>query len=165
MSRALRAGHSTGSSIEVIALQSPEPLAGEFAACFQQQKFGMPFRDAIVAMGERIPSEDLHFFITAILVQKETGGDLIDILDRSARLIRERLKIQGEIRTYTAQGRLTGYILSALPIVMLVALNVITPGYSDVLFHDQLGEILLGGGALLILIGSFIIGRIVDIKV
>jgi tight adherence protein B len=165
MSRALRAGHSMSSSIEVIAQQSPEPLSSEFESCFQQQKFGIPFRDSMLAMGERIPSDDLHFFITAILVQKETGGDLTDILDRTTRLIRERIRIKGEIKTHTAQGRLTGWILSLMPVGMLVLMNVITPGYSHLLFHNWLGQRLLIAGAVLILIGGLIIRKIVDIKV
>lgn len=165
MARALRAGHSMGSSIEVIAQQSPEPLASEFESCFQQQKFGIPFRDALLAMGERVPSDDLQFLITAVLVQKETGGDLTEILDRTTHLIRERVRIQGEIRTYTAQGRLTGWILGLMPIFMLLILNVITPGYSDVLFHNPMGQKLLTAGGVFILIGGLIIRKIVDIKV
>jgi len=165
MSRALRAGHSTGSSIEVIAQQSPEPLASEFDTCFQQQKFGIPFRDALLAMGARVPSDDLQFLITAVLVQKETGGDLTDILDRTTLVIRDRMRIQGEVRTRTAQGRMTGWILSALPIVLLVIINVITPGYSHILFYDPLGQKMIAAGVVLIAIGAFIISRIVDIKV
>jgi len=165
MSRALRAGHSMSSSIEVIAQQSPQPLSSEFEACFQQQKFGIPFRESMLAMGERIPSDDLHFFITAVLVQKETGGDLTDILDRTTRLIRERIRIKGEIKTHTAQGRLTGWILALMPIGMLLMMNVITPGYSDLLFHNWMGQRLLIAGAVLILIGGLIIRKIVNIKV
>jgi tight adherence protein B len=165
MSRALRAGHSLTSSIEVIAVQSPQPLGAEFALCFQQQKFGVPFREAILAVGERVPSDDLQFFITAMLVQKETGGDLTDILDRTTRLIRERLRIQGEIMTHTAQGRLTGWILSLMPIGMLLLLNLITPGYSDLLFHHPLGQKLLMVSGVMIMIGAYIISRIVDIQV
>jgi tight adherence protein B len=165
MARALRAGHSMASSIEVIAQQSPEPLASEFEICFQQQKFGIPFRDALLAMGERVPSDDLQFLITAVLVQKETGGDLTDILDRTTAVIRDRIRIHGEISTRTASGRLTGWILSALPIILLILINIITPGYSTVLFHDELGKDLLMGGAALIVVGAFIISKIVDIQV
>jgi tight adherence protein B len=165
MSRALRAGHSMASSIEVIAEQSPEPLAGEFARCFQQQKFGIPFRDVLLAMGERVPSDDLQFLITAVLIQKETGGDLTDILDRTTAVIRERVRIAGEVRTKTAQGRMTGWILSLLPVILLVIINVINPGYSHILFYDPLGQKLLAAAGIMILIGAFIIGRIVDIKV
>ena len=165
MARALRAGHSLSSSIEVIAVQSPEPLGGEFALCFQQQKYGVPFREAIFAVGERVPSDDLQFFITAMLVQKETGGDLTEILDRTTRLIRERIRIQGEIMTHTAQGRLTGWILSLMPVGMLVLLNLLSPGYSHPLFHTPIGQKLLIASGVAILIGGYIISRIVDIKV
>jgi len=165
MARALRAGHSMASSIEIIAEQSPKPLNSEFAICFQQQKFGIPLRDALLEMGERVPSRDLHFLITAVLVQKETGGDLTEILDRTTVVIRERVRIEGEIRTYTAQGRLTGWILSCLPVAMLMLINVITPGYSHILFSDALGQKLLYAGATCIGIGALIIRKIVDIKV
>lgn len=165
MARALRAGHSMASSIEIIAEQSPEPLAGEFGLCFQQQKFGIPFRDALIAMTQRMPSNDLNFLVTAVLIQKETGGDLTDILDRTTHVIRERVRIAGEVRTYTAQGRLTGWILSGMPIAMMVLINFLTPGYSRPLFHDPIGHLLVGAGVVLILIGGLIIRKIVDIKV
>jgi len=165
LARALRAGHSMPAAIEIIAEQSPQVLAGEFAACFQEQKFGIPLRDALLAMGERVPSRDLQFLITAVLVQKETGGDLTEILDRTTRVIRERVRIQGEVRTYTAQGRLTGWILGLLPVIMLALINIVTPGYTRVLFHDPLGQKLLYAGGVLILMGGFFISRIVDIKV
>ncbi len=165
MARALRAGHSMSSSIEIVAEQSAEPLASEFAIVFQQQKFGIPFRDAILQLGDRVPSKDLHFLITAILVQKETGGDLTEILDRTTDVIRDRVRIEGEIRTHTAQGRLTGWILSGLPLIMLGVISIINPGYSHVLFSDPIGQKLLYGGSTMILLGGFIISRIVNIQV
>jgi tight adherence protein B len=165
MARALLAGHSMGSSIEMIAEQSPEPLAFEFVQVFQQQRLGLHFRDALLQMGERVPSRDLQFLITAILVQKETGGDLTEILARASYVIRERVRIEGEVSTHTAQGRLTGWILSALPIVMLTLLNLVSPGYSKVLFSDPMGRELLYAGAILILVGALIIRKIVDVQV
>lgn len=165
MARALRAGHSTGSSIEIIAEQTREPIAGEFGRCFQRQKFGIPFRDALLELGERVPSKDLHFLITAILVQKETGGDLTQILDRTTSVIRERIRIEGEVRGYTAQGRLTGWILAGFPLVMLLLINVFSPGYTHILFVDPLGQKLIYAGVGLMATGAFIITRIVDIKV
>ncbi|MHB1699036.1 MAG: type II secretion system F family protein [Acidobacteriaceae bacterium] len=165
MARALRAGHSMSSAVEIVAEQSAEPLASEFAIVFQQQKFGIPFRDAILQLGERMPTKDLHFLITAILVQRETGGDLTEILDRTTRVIRERIRIEGEIQTYTAQGRLTGWILGALPVAMLGIINLITPGYSHVLFYDPLGQKLLYAGCALIITGGLIIRKIVNIEV
>jgi tight adherence protein B len=165
MARSLRAGHSMNSSIELIAEQSPEPLASEFIQVYQQQRLGLQFRDALLQMGTRTPSRDLQFLITAILVQKETGGDLTEILDRTAHVIRDRIRIEGEVRTHTAQGRLTGWILGLLPIILLVMINIASPGYSSVLFHDPTGQKLLYAGGILILLGGLIIRKIVDVKV
>jgi tight adherence protein B len=165
MSRCLVAGHSMGSSIEMIGQQAPEPLAFEFVQVYQQQRLGLQFRDALLQMGTRVPSRDLQFFITAILVQKETGGDLTEILSRTSHVIRERVRIEGEVRTRTAQGRLTGWILGCLPIVMLVLINIISPGYSHVLFHDPIGKDLMYAGATMIAIGALIIRKIVNINV
>ncbi len=165
MARALRAGHAMGSSIEMVADQTPEPLAFEFVQVYQQQRLGLQFRDALLQMGDRVPSRDLQFLITAILVQKETGGDLTEILDRAAYVIRERIRIEGEVRTHTAQGRLTGWILGLLPIIMLTLINIVSPGYSTVLFHDPVGQELLYAGGTLIVIGAFIIRKIVDVQV
>jgi tight adherence protein B len=165
LARALRAGHSMNSSIEMIAEQSPEPLASEFVQVFKQQKLGVHFRDALLQMGTRIPSKDLQFLITAILVQKETGGDLTEILDRTAHVIRERIRIAGEVRVRTAQGRLTGWILGLLPVIMLVLLNIVSPGYSTILFHDPIGQKLLYASGTLIVLGALIIRKIVNIQV
>ena len=165
LSRSLRAGHSIGAAIEMVAEQSPEPLGSEFGRVFQQQRFGLRFRDALLEMADRIPSSDLHFVVTAILVQRETGGDLTEILDRTTHVIRERVRIQGEVQTYTAQGRLTGWILSLLPVILLVLINLMSPGYSSLLFTDPTGQKLLYVGGGLICVGAFIISRIVDIKV
>ena len=165
MARALRAGHSLSSAIEVLAEQAGEAVAVEFAAVFRQQNFGLPLRDALLQMAERIPSKDLRFLVTAMLVQKETGGNLTEILDRTTHVIRERLRIEGDIRVHTAQGRLTGWILTLLPVVMLFLLNLINPGYSHVLLHDPVGHKLLYASAGLLLMGSFVISRIVDIQV
>ena len=165
MARSLRAGHSVGAALEMVAEQSPEPIGSEFARVFQQQRFGLRFRDALLEMADRVPSADLHFLVTAILVQRETGGDLTEILDRTTHVIRERVRIEGEVQTYTAQGRLTGWILSLLPIVLLALINLISPGYSRMLFTDPTGQKMLYVGGALIILGAFVISRIVDIKV
>jgi tight adherence protein B len=165
MARALRAGHSMSSAIEVIAEQSAQPVAGEFSQVYQQQKFGMRFRDALLQMADRIPSRDLQFLITAILVQKETGGDLTEILDRTSHVIRERVRIEGEVRTHTAQGRLTGWILGLLPVIMLALINIVSPGYSSLLFHDPAGQKMLYAGGTLIIIGGLVIRKVVDVEV
>jgi tight adherence protein B len=165
MARALRAGRSVASAIEVIAEQGQEPVASEFAHVFKEQNFGLPFRESLMNMSRRIPSQDLQFLITAMLVQKETGGNLIDILDRTTHVIRERIRIHGEIRVKTAQGRLTGWILSLLPIVMGVLINFVNPGFEKPLFYDPVGKIMLYCGAGMLVLGGLIIRKIVDIEV
>lgn len=162
MSRALRAGHSMAASINVIAEQGQEPVRSEFSEVFKQQNFGLPLRDALEQMLERVPSQDLRVMVTGILVQKETGGNLAEILDRTSQTIRERLKIQGEIRTHTAQGRMTGWILCALPVVMLIVINFLNPGYSKVLIDTPTGRMLSYVGVALLVIGGFIIRQIVN---
>ena len=165
MGRSLRAGHSVQQALEIIALESKGPLAEEFRKLHQEQKFGVPLKEALRALAARIPSNDLQFLVTAIIVQKETGGDLIEILDRTTHVIRDRLRVEREVKTYTAQGRLTGWILSALPVVLLALTSIITPAYSTVLFHDPTGQMLLLAAAGLIITGSFIIRRVVRVEV
>lgn len=162
MSRALRAGHSVTAAINVVAEQAAEPVRAEFSEVFKQQNFGLPLREAMGQMLERVPSQDLRVLVTAMLVQKETGGNLVEILDRTSHTIRERLRIQGEIRTHTAQGRLTGYILCALPIVMLVVINFINPGYSKVLTETPTGHMISYIGIGLLITGGLIIRQIIN---
>ena len=149
-------------SINVIAEQSAEPVRSEFSEVFKQQNFGLPLREAMQQMLDRVPSQDLRVLVTGILVQKETGGNLAEILDRTASTIRERLKIQGEIRTHTAQGRMTGYILCALPLVMLAVINFINPGYSKVLVDTSTGRMLAYLGVGLLVAGGLIIRQIIN---
>jgi tight adherence protein B len=162
MARALRAGHAMTAAINIVAEQSQEPVRSEFGEVFKQQNFGLPIRDAMSQMLDRIPSPDLRVVVTGILVQKETGGNLAEILDRTANTIRERLKIQGEIRTHTAQGRMTGWILCALPVVMLIVINFINPGYSDVLVDTPMGHMLAYVGIGLLATGGLIIRAIIN---
>ena len=162
MSRCLRAGHSMSSAIGIIAEQSAEPVKTEFAEIFKKQNFGLPMRDALMQLLDRIPSQDLRVLVTGILVQKDTGGNLVDILDRIVHVIRERIRIKGEIQTHTAQGRLTGWILCMLPVAMLGLINIINPGYSKVLFTEPVGQKLLGGGIFLLCVGGLIIRGIIN---
>jgi tight adherence protein B len=162
MARALRAGHSTSGSIEIITQGAPEPAASEFGEVFRQQNFGLPLRDALMQLLDRVPSQDLRVMVTAIVVQRETGGNLVEILDRTVFVIRERQRIHGEIRTQTAQGRMTGWILAALPVGMMVMINMINPGYSSILFHTKTGHMLLYAGAGLLTLGTVVINRIIN---
>jgi tight adherence protein B len=162
MVRALRAGYSIVAALNIAAEQSVEPAKTEFSEVYKKQNYGLPLRDAMLQMMERMPSTDLRVLVTGILVQKDTGGNLAELLERIAFVIRERVRIQSEIRIHTAQGRLTGWILSLLPPVMLVALNIVSPGYSTAMFTDPTGQLMLYGGVALLIIGSLLIRKIVN---
>lgn len=162
MSRSLRAGHSVVAAVGIVAEQAVAPVNFEFNEVFKKQNYGLPMREALMQLLDRVPSQDLRVLVTGMLVQKETGGNLAEILDRITFVIRERLRIHGEIRTHTAQGRLTGWILCMLPIVMLILINWINPGYSSVLFNDPTGQKLLGLGVGLLILGGLTIRQIIN---
>jgi tight adherence protein B len=165
MSRSLRAGHSLSAAIEIVAEEGMEPLRSEFARVHQKQVLGLPYRDALLQLGRRVPSTDLQVVITAMLVQKETGGNLVEILERTAAVLRDRLRIQGEVRIHTAQGRLTGAILCLLPVVMYGLINLANPGYTRVLIDDPVGRKMTYAGLGMIAVGALLIRKIVRIKV
>lgn len=165
LGRAVRAGHAFTTGLEMIGKESGEPLAGEFRATFEEQNFGLPLRDALLNLTERVPLVDVRFFVTALLIQKETGGNLAEILDGLARVIRDRFRIYREVRTKTAQGRLTAIILIALPPFMMFALWILNPHYMAVLFNDAMGPKILATAAIMQLIGSAIIWKIIHIEV
>jgi tight adherence protein B len=162
LARALRAGNSMVGAIGMLAENAQEPAATEFGEIFKQQNLGLPLRDAMLQLLDRIPSPDLRVLVTAILVQKDTGGNLAEILDRTVFVIRERQRIQGEIQVQTAQGRLTGWILSALPVVMLVLTNLVNPGYSRILLTDPMGRKMIYVSIGMLSIGTMIIRKIVN---
>jgi tight adherence protein B len=165
LGRAVRAGHSFTTGLEMIATELPEPVAGEFRTAFDEQNFGLPLRDALLNLAGRVPIIDVQFFITALLVQKETGGNLAEILDNLAHVVRDRFRILGEVRVRTAQGRLTAAILIAVPPFMIVALRALNPDYINLLFTDPWGPYMLGAAAILQVIGSIALWKIVDIEV
>jgi len=165
LGRAVRAGHAFTTGLEMVSKECAEPVAGEFRITFDEQNLGLPLRDALINMAGRVPSVDVRFFVTALLIQKETGGNLAELLDELARVIRERFRIHRDVRVKTAQGRLTAVILIGLPIGFLIILRIVNPGYVGVLFSDPLGPDILGIAALLQVIGAAIIWKIVHIKV
>lgn len=165
LSRSVRAGHSFSSGLEIVSTDLGEPVAGEFRTAFDEQRFGLPLRDALLGLCERVPLMDVRLFVIALLVQKETGGNLVEILDNLAHVIRERFRIAGEVRIRTAQGRLTAVILIALPLIMMLMLHVVDPDYLKLLFVDRLGQLMLITAALMQTIGAFIVWKIVKIKV
>jgi len=163
--RAVRAGHAFTTGLEMVSKEASEPVAGEFRTTFEEQNFGLPLRDALLHLAGRVPLVDVRLFVTALLVQKETGGNLAELLDELARLMRERFRICREIKVRTAQGRLTAGILIALPIFMLIVMDFLNPDYVGVLFTDPVGPTLLLAAGFLQVVGSAIIWKIVHIEV
>jgi tight adherence protein B len=163
--RAVRAGHAFTTGMEMIANEMPQPIAGEFRTTFEEHNFGLPLRDALWNLAERVPLVDVRFFVSALLIQKETGGNLAEILNNLAHVIRERFKIMGELRVRTAQGRLTAIILIGMPPGLLVFMKFANPDYVNLLFSDPWGTYMLVGAACLQIIGSLIMWRVVKIDV
>jgi tight adherence protein B len=162
----LRAGYSVMQAMEAIAKESPEPTASEFRRVIQEIQLGITRTEALDHMLTRMPSEDLDLIITAVNIQAEVGGNLAEILDVIGYTIRERIKLKGEIRVLTAQGRMTGYIIGGLPVALAGFLYLITPSYMGLLFEDQLcGWPLLGCGAMMIGLGFAAIQKIVAIEI
>src|SRR6266849_4004492 len=165
LSRAVRAGHAFSTGLEMIGKELPEPVSGEFRRTFEEQNLGLPLREALFNLATRVPLVDVQFFVTALLIQKETGGNLAEILDNLSHVVRERFRIYGEVRVKTAQGRLTAAILISVPPIMIMMMRVLNPDYIGVLFQDPLGPFILGGAALLQVLGAIILWKIVNIEV
>jgi tight adherence protein B len=165
LARAVRAGHALTTALELISNEVGEPVSSEFRKLFEEQKFGLPMRDALINLTERMPLVDVKFFVTAVMLQRETGGNLAEILDNLSYVIRERFKIQRQVRVFTAQGRLTMMLLMLLPPIIVVTMLVMNPSFIRPLFTDPLGHGLLVGGITLQTIGYFVIRRIIQIQV
>jgi tight adherence protein B len=165
LARAVRAGHAFTTAVEMIANEVGEPVASEFRQLFEEQKFGLPVRDALMNLTERVPLVDVKFFVTAVMLQRETGGNLAEILDNLSYVIRERFKILRQVRVHTAQGRLTMVLLMALPPTIVVVMQLLNPGFIHPLFADPLGHALIVGGIALQTMGYFVIRKIIRIRV
>lgn len=165
LARAVRAGHAFTTALELITNEVAEPVAGEFRQLFEEQKFGMPVRDALMNLTERVPLVDVKFFVTAVMLQRETGGNLAEILDNLSYVIRERFKIQRQVRVYTAQGRLTMALLMGMPPIIVTIMLVVEPNFIRPLFADPIGHILLVAGIALQTVGYFVIRKIIRIQV
>ncbi len=165
LARAVRAGHAFTTALEMITDEVSEPVASEFRQLYEEQKFGMPVRDALINLTERMPLVDLKFFVTAVMLQRETGGNLAEILDNLSYVIRERFKIQRQVRVYTAQGRLTMALLMGMPPIIVAVMLVLNPGFIRPLFSDPIGHTLLVAGICLQTIGYFVIRKIIRIQV
>ncbi len=165
LARAVRAGHAFTTALEMISAEIAEPLASEFRQLYEEQKFGMPVRDALMNLTERVPLVDIKFFVTAVMLQRETGGNLAEILDNLSYVIRERFKIQRQVRVHTAQGWLTMALLMAMPPAVVGILELFNPEFVHPLFHDPIGHSLLVASIGLQTVGYFVIRKVIKIQV
>ncbi len=165
MVSALRAGHSLVAALRLVAYESPEPIGGEFRICFDEQNYGLELRTAMDNLVSRVPLQDLRIVVTAILIQKESGGNLAEVLDKASYLIRERFRLRRQVRIHTAQGRMTGWILSFLPLVLGVGLYFVNPQTMSILWTRAIGIKLLYTSAAMTITGALIIRKIVNMEV
>lgn len=165
LARAIRAGHAFQTAMGMVADELPPPVGIEFKKAFDQQNFGLPLKDALVEMSGRVPSLDVRFFVTSVTIQRETGGNLSEILENLARVVRERFKIRRQVRVHTAHGRFTGYVLLALPAALALALTWLSPDEMKMLFTEPLGQAMLVAAMVLQAIGFIWIRQVIKIEV
>lgn len=165
VARSMRAGHAFSVSLEMLHREFQEPLAGEFRRTFEEHNLGMPLELALEKLATRVPSLDVHFFVSAVMLQKRTGGNLAEILDKLAYLMRERFKLRGRIKAISAHGRMTGTALTLIPVGVAVLMFWVNPDYVRFFISDELGNYMMGGAILLQLIGYAVIQKIVNIEV
>jgi len=163
--RSLRAGHSFTGAIQLVAQEMPYPLGSEFRQVFDEQNLGVPLREALTGMTQRVDSLDARFFVTAILIQRETGGNLAEIIDKIAHVIRERFRIQGQLKIFTAQARMTGIILSLLPVALALVIGLLNPDYLKPLWFERAGRFLITLALCMQIAGALVIRKIVRIKI
>jgi tight adherence protein B len=165
LSQALRAGHSLASGMQLVANELPDPAGTEFARVFQEQNLGLKIEDALANLAERMDMLDVRFFVTAVLIQRQTGGDLAEVLDKISSVIRERIKLHGTVKALTAEGRLSGYVLLALPVVVFAAMLKINYEYAMVLVNHPTGQMMAMFAIVMQLMGWMMIKKIVNIKI
>jgi tight adherence protein B len=165
LARALRAGQSLASGFNMASVEMGPPIGTEFGRVFEEQNLGIPLEESLNEMTERIPNLDLKFFVTAVILQRQTGGDLAEILDKIGSLIRQRFQIWGQVQALTGEGRLSGIVLMALPVLLFVAVYYLNPEYIMLLFTDPMGKKMLAVAIFLQVVGALVIRKIVNIKV
>jgi len=163
--RSLRAGHSFTGAIQLVAQEMPDPIGPEFSKVFEEQNLGIPLRQALIGMTDRVDILDVKFFVTAILIQRETGGNLAEIIDKIAYVIRERFRIQGQLKIFTAQARMSGFILSLLPIGVAILVGILNPEYLKPLWFEKAGRIMIAIAVTLQILGMLAIRKIIRIKI
>jgi len=165
LSQSLRAGHSLASGMQLISRELPEPAGIEFGRVFHEQNLGLKIEDALRNMAERVDMLDVRFFVTAVLIQRQTGGDLAEVLDKIGAVIRERIKLFGTVQALTAEGRLSGYVLLALPVLMFAVMLQVNRDYATMLLYEPAGKMMLTVAVVMQLMGWAMIKKIVNIKV
>jgi tight adherence protein B len=163
--RALRSGHSLASGLHVVVEEMPAPISAEFGRAYEEQNLGVPLEQALKNMLKRMPNLDLKFFVTAVAIQRQAGGDLAEILDKIGYIIRERFKIMGQVQALTGEGRISGVVLMGLPIALFVAVYYLNPKYVMLLFTEELGRQMIAAAAVLQVLGAIAIKKIVAIKI
>jgi tight adherence protein B len=164
LGRALRAGHAFTTGIEMVGNEMPDPIGPEFRILYDQQNYGMPLPDALKLFAERIPVLDARFFVTAVLIQRESGGNLSEVLDNLAHVIRERFRVKRQIRVISAHGRITGWILVCLPPCLALVLFIINADTRELMFHDPLGQQMMMVAITLQVIGTLIMRKIINVE-
>jgi tight adherence protein B len=165
LGQALRAGHSLASGMQLVAAEKPDPAGTEFGRVFHEQNLGLTVEEALTSLAERMDMLDVRFFVTSVLIQRQTGGDLAEVLDKIGSVIRDRVKLHGTVKALTAEGRLSGYVLLALPVIIFLAMLRINPDYAKVLLEHPQGQMALTTGIVMQLMGWAMIKKIVNIKV
>jgi tight adherence protein B len=165
IARALRAGHAFPPALQMVADEMPDPIGSEFATAFEEISYGIPVPEALASLAERVPIDDLRFFSVAVILQRETGGNLAEILDNISTLIRERFKLLGTVRVLSAEGKLSAWVLSLLPFAAALMLNLVSPGFMDVLWDDPAGFSLILGALGAMSLGVVWMWRVVQIRV
>jgi tight adherence protein B len=165
LSRGIRAGHAFSAGMKMVAEELGEPVGPEFRKAFDEQNFGLPLKESLNNLCLRVPILDVRFFSTAVLIQRETGGNLSEILDNLAAVVRERFKIRRQVRVHTAHGRFTGYVLMALPAFLAVALSFINPDHMNTLFEERMGQMMIIASIIMQAVGFFWIRQVIKIEV
>ncbi len=164
LARSARAGHALQAGLQEVSEEAPDPCGEEFRQVFEEQRFGLPLGESLLGLGDRVDLVDVRMFVTSVMIQKETGGNLAENLDNLSRLIRARFRFKRQINTHSAHGRMTGMVLGLAPIVAGVLLYLINPDYMRLLFTEDLGRMLLGIGIFLQLVGFYVIRRMIQIE-
>jgi tight adherence protein B len=164
LARSARAGHAFQSGLREVSEETQDPIKEEFRQVFEEQKFGLPLTESLLGLADRIDLVDVRMFVTSVLIQKETGGNLAENMANLSHVIRERFRFRRQVLTHTAHGRMTGAVLAGTPLVMLFLLNLVSPDYMGVMFTETLGRWMLAGAGLLQLFGFLVIRRMTDIE-